>query len=130
MTAEQDAKAFNIDCPNDTAVTNTTSGEIQEEQVEPTAADMDKVHDGKLSSSTPHDALEHLLMAVLASAVRSSIYISSGSSIGAALAQRDHGPYLLILLGRYAAQLSYGQSTSFRSCRSGDVPWHEHSSSR
>ena len=57
MTAEQDARASNMDSPNDTAVTNTTSGGIQQEQVEPTAADLDKVHDGKLSISTPYDAL-------------------------------------------------------------------------
>lgn len=68
MTAEQDAKASHMDSPNDTAVTSTTSGEFQQEQVEPTSADLDKVHDSKLSISTPHDAHEHLLMAVLVSA--------------------------------------------------------------
>lgn len=68
MTAEQDAKASNMDSPDDTAVTSTTSGVFRKEQVEPTSADLDKVHDGKLPISTPYDALEHLLMAVLVSA--------------------------------------------------------------
>jgi hypothetical protein len=67
MTAEQDAKASVMDSQNKTAVINTAFGEVQQEQVEPTSADLDKVHDGKLSISTPHDAHEHLLMAVLVS---------------------------------------------------------------
>ncbi|KAG7532079.1 hypothetical protein FFLO_03887 [Filobasidium floriforme] len=45
MTAEQDAKASNMDSPNDTTVTSTTFGEVQQEQVEPTSADLDKMHD-------------------------------------------------------------------------------------
>lgn len=68
MTAEQDTKASNMDSPSDTAGTNTASGEVQQEPVEPTPADLDKVHDGKLSTSLRMTPMKNLLMAVLASA--------------------------------------------------------------